>query len=77
MIRRRREDVVAEGPSAGITGPGREIQQRRQVGLAPVVEVEIYAPVVEQDEIPRRVDSLDWMAVGVVCFEEEWVVRCD
>ena len=68
------EDVIAQGTAARVADPGGVVEQGGEVGQAPVVQVEVDAPVVEEDEVADCVDALDVVAVGVVGGEEPGVV---
>ena len=42
-----------------------------------IVKIEIYAAIVQQEEISNGIDTLDGEWVGIVCLEEPGVLGLD
>ena len=73
VARRGAHSVVRDPRGVGRVYPGGELQEGVHPAVAPIVEVEVYAAVVREDEVPDCVGALDVVGVGEEGGEEPGV----
>ena len=73
VLRRRAHDVVADSGRDGAAEPGRVGEQRVEAALTAVVEIDVDAAVIGEDEVADGVGALDVVFVAVEGGEEPGV----
>ena len=77
MSRRSAHSVIRYPCWVGCVHPCRELQERVHPSLTAVVEIEVHAAVVREDEVPDCVDALDIVRVVEECVEKPGVFFLD